>query len=158
VRFETSPLTDDLALVGPAALRLWVSCSPDDLDVFATLRVLAAEGDDAVPISRGWLRASPRRLDPARSTPYRLFHSHDRVDRLVPDQLVPLDIGLNPLGCVIGAEHRLALDIEAHHGGGVFPGLHDDPDDRDPERLAGVNTLHTGVDQAAHLVLPVLPR
>lgn len=55
------------------------------------------------------------------------------------------------------AGHRLALDIEAHDGAGSAPFLPTDLDKRDPSSLAGTNTIHTGGQRAAYLLLPSSP-
>src|SRR5215472_13717388 len=40
----------------------------------------------------GWLRASHRKLDPERSTPYRPYHTHDEIQKLTPGDTVPVDV------------------------------------------------------------------
>ena len=61
------------------------------MDLFLTLRIFDPHGvevtfkganDPQAPVSQGWLRVSQRRLDPARSKPYRPFHPHDGEDKL----------------------------------------------------------------------------
>src|SRR5689334_25441130 len=62
--FETAPADEPFELTGPVALRLWVSARTDDLDVFARLQhvgadgeVIAATGPQGAPIAMalGWL-------------------------------------------------------------------------------------------------------
>ena len=78
VSFETAPLKEDLEVTGPAVLTLWVSSTTEDMDVFATLRNIDRDGRDVwevgqqqqnVPVAKGWLRASHRKLDPELSQP-----------------------------------------------------------------------------------------
>jgi predicted acyl esterase len=58
---------------------------------------------------------------------------------------------------VFQAGHRLALDIEAHDGMGSGMFLHNDPEDRNPAKLTGTNTIYTGADHASYLLLPIIP-
>ena len=80
VTFSTEPLEAETEICGPVALKLFISSSTADADIFAVLRVFDPDGKEVVfqgaldphtPIGQGWLRASQRKLDPARSLPYR---------------------------------------------------------------------------------------
>jgi len=57
----------DLAVVGPASLDLWVRSSAADTDLQATVSDVLPDGQEMF-VQSGVLRASDRRLDPARST------------------------------------------------------------------------------------------
>jgi len=137
-----------------------------ELDLFVTVRNLDAQGNnvdcigtggDPAPVTKGWLRASHRKLDTERSLPYRPYHSHDEVQLLTPGQIVSLDVEILPTSMVFETGHRLALDLEAHDGFGSTPFLHNDPIDRNPAALAGTNTIYTGANRASFLLLPVIP-
>ena len=75
-------------ITGPSALKLFVSSSTSDADLFVVLRVFTADlqggrvpGRDRSAHARsrqGWLRASHRKLDPKLSTPYRPYHTPRR--------------------------------------------------------------------------------
>jgi predicted acyl esterase len=167
VTFVTAPLAQETEVTGPLALRLWVASTSTEMDLFVTIRNLDPGGDEVacvgsnnepVPLTKGWLRVSHRKLDPERSSEYRPYHLHDEIEPLIPGEIVPVDVELWPTSMVFEAGHRLALDIEAHDG--VGPGLfrHDDPDDRHPSLLAGINTIYTGTGRLSYLLLPVIPR
>jgi len=47
-------------------------------------------------VAKGWLRASRRELDPSRNTPLRPWHSHIRIQKLRPGEVVPLEIEIWP--------------------------------------------------------------
>lgn len=81
-RFE-----QETELTGSMTLSLWVSTSEgDDLDLFVLLRKLDARGKEVFfygyngyahdGVAKGWLRASHRALDPARSRQGRPWHTH----------------------------------------------------------------------------------
>ena len=73
VTFLSSPLEQETEITGPSAVKLFVSSSTTDVDIFVVLRVFSPDGKEIVfqgaidphtPISQGWLRASHRKLDP----------------------------------------------------------------------------------------------
>ena len=78
------------------ALKLSVASSTVDADLFVTVQAFAPDGrevefqgtvDPHTPLAQGWLRASHRKLDPARSLAYRPFHTHDDKQPLIPSQI-----------------------------------------------------------------------
>ncbi|HTJ24945.1 MAG TPA: CocE/NonD family hydrolase [Candidatus Limnocylindria bacterium] len=183
VTFLTPPLVDETEITGPLALRLFLSSTTSDADVFAILRAFSARDEEIVfqgaidphtPLAQGWLRASHRKLDPALSTPYRPYHTHDELQPLVPGEPVRLDVELWPTSIVLPAGYRLALTIRGSDyvypgasGGrlsnfkneltGCGPFLHDDPRDRPAPVFGGTNALHAGPEQQAYLLVPFIP-
>jgi hypothetical protein len=182
VTFLTAPLEAATEITGPAAARLRVSSSTADADLFLVLRVFDPDGTELTfegavephqPISQGWLRASHRKLDPGRSLPYRPWHAHDEIEKLIPGVPVALDIEILPTCIVVPKGWRIGLtilgrDFEGDKEGvrfsnfknlmkGSGPFLHDDPIDRPPDTFAGVTTLHIDPGQDAFILLPVIP-
>jgi predicted acyl esterase len=140
-----------------------VSSSDTDADLFAIVRKLDASGDEVTfqgsiqpgfPAAYGWLRVSHRKLDPARSKPYRPFHPHDELQKLTPGEIVPVELEIWPTSVVFEPGERLVLEIAAHDEPRIAPFLHDDPRDR---ICAKTVTLHTGGRFDSHLLLPVIP-
>ena len=76
VSFSTEPLAADTEITGPINLVMWVSSETDDMDLFAYLRKTMPDGT-VQTATRGVLKVSHRKLDPALSTPERPYHSHD---------------------------------------------------------------------------------
>jgi predicted acyl esterase len=180
VTFRTPPLSEPTEITGPVALQLTLSSETEDADVFAVLRVFDPDGqevlfigadDPAVPVGLGWVRASQRKLDPARSTPYRPFHPHDEAWPLQPGVPVELAIEIWPTCIVVPAGHQIALTIRGRDyehepvtlpdalypmtGIGRF--FHNDPTDRPPEVFRGRNTIHFAAGQSPYLLLPIIP-
>ena len=88
-------------ITGPLAAKLFISSSTSDADLFLIVRVFDPQGqeltffgstDPNTPIANGWLRASHRRLNSARSQPWQPFHLHDRVEPLTPDEVYECDV------------------------------------------------------------------
>ena len=86
--FTTAPLESDMEICGPIKLILYASSTARDTDFFIKLTDQFPQSSDdrgkglnpfAELITRGWLRASHRALDPARSTDMVPYHSHVRT-------------------------------------------------------------------------------
>ena len=65
--FVSEPLTADLTVVGPASLDLQLSSTAEDTDLQVTISEVRPDGRELY-VQSGFLRASDRALDPARST------------------------------------------------------------------------------------------
>src|SRR5262252_4242561 len=183
VTFVTPPMPADSEITGPIALKLFVSSSTTDADIFAIVRVFSPDFKEVVfqgaidphtPVAQGWLRASHRRLDKKLSLPYRPYHTHDRAEPLKPGKPVELDVEIWPTSIVVPAGYRVALTIRGkdyEYGGpsggklsnfknelkGCGPFLHDDPLDRPAKIFGGTTTLHFGGGTAGYLMLPIIP-
>jgi predicted acyl esterase len=172
---RSAPFVADTEFTGPLAAKLFVASSTTDMDLFLTLRLFDPQGtevtfkganDPQAPVSQGWLRVSQRRLDPARSTPYRPIHPHDGEDKLVPGKIYEADVEIWPTSIVVPQGYMLALTIGGQDferegatgmmkGSGIF--MHDSAQDRPAPEFAGTSTLHTGGAHASYLLLPKIP-
>jgi len=183
VMFLTPPLKDELEITGPVAARIFLSSQTTDADIFLVLRVFTPDGreivfqgsnDPRTPVGIGWLRASHRKLDPARSKPYQPYHPHDEALPLMPGTPAALDVEIWPTSIVVPAGYRIGLSVRGqdyeYPGAplaipgvlysltGVGPFLHNHPQDRPPEIFGGTNTLHFGADQRPFVLLPIIPQ
>jgi predicted acyl esterase len=182
VTFWLPPLDQETEITGPMAARLFVSSSTRDADLFVIVRVFDPQGrevtfmgstDPNTPIANGWLRASHRRLDPARSTPYRPYHPHDRVEPLTPGEVYACDVEIVPSCIVVPAGWRVAFTVRGkdyeyagelgefakkfHYGTRGTGGMtHADPDDRPRAIFDNTVTLHTGGAREAYLMVPII--
>jgi uncharacterized protein len=183
VTFLTPPLLEETEITGPSALKLFVSSTTSDADIFAIVRVFSPDLKEVVfqgaidphtPIGQGWLRASHRKLDKKLSLPYRPYHTHDEKQKLKAGQIVELDIEIWPTSIVAPTGYRVAITIRGkdyEYGGasggklsnfknelkGCGPFLHDDPLDRPADVFGGATTLHFGPDKQPYLLLPIIP-
>jgi hypothetical protein len=98
-------------------------------------------------------------VDAARSQPYRPWHVHDEVQKLVPGEVYPLDVEIWPTSMVFPKGWRLVLTLQGHDFVVAAPGrmLHNDPRDRPEAEFGGDNTLHTGAEHESYLLMPVIP-
>ena len=162
ISFETDPMPAATEITGPVNLVLWVSSTSEDMDIFATIRNIDPEGQDVwelgqqqqpVPVAKGWLRVSHRKLDAEKSLPYRPWHTHDERQPLTPGEIVRVEVEIWPTCMVFGTGHRLRLDIQPRDGVGSAPYTHYSADYN-----SGSNTIYTGGKMASHLLLPVIPQ
>ena len=180
VTFSTPPLQRETEITGPSALKLFISSSTRDADLFVVLRVFDPQGREVVfqgaldphtPVGQGWLRASHRKLDAELSRAYRPWHAHDEKQPLTPGAAVELDIEIWPTCIVVPAGYRVALTLRGkdyEYAGeaatlsnmknpmkGCGPFVHDDPADRPPQVFGGKVTLH--FDRKPFVLLPIIP-
>ena len=161
------------------ALKLFISSSTMDADFFVTLQAFSPKGkevdfqgtlDPRTPLAQGWLRASHRKLDREKSTPWMPYHTHDDKQPLTGGEIYELDIEIWPQCIILPAGFRLALNVagkdferpgKAEPGyiptRGSGPWIHDDPRDRPKEIFGGRTTLYTGPKHKSYLLLPVIP-
>ncbi len=183
ITFVTPPFAQDTEITGPSALKLFVSSSTSDADIFVMLRVFSPDFKEVVfqgaidphtPVGQGWLRASHRQLDNKLTKPYRPYHTHTKEQPLKPGEVAELDIEIWPTSIVVPAGHRVALTIRGKdyvYGGpsggklsnfkneltGCGPFLHDDPRDRPAQIFSGTTALHFGGNARPYLLLPIIP-
>ena len=62
-------------------------------------------------MSKGWLKASHREKDVARSTPMRPFYTHTHPQPLTPGEVYEFDIEVLPIAYVFHKGHRLRLEL-----------------------------------------------
>jgi hypothetical protein len=162
VSFETEPMTGAKEITGPLVMNLWVSSTSEDMDVFVTLRNIGPDGKEVhevgqhgqpVPLTKGWLRASHRKLDPEKSLPYRPFHLHNERWWLKPNEPVECQIEIWPTSIVLGKGHKLRVDIQPRDGVGSAPYTHYHAD----YNAGAQNTIYSGGDKLSYLLLPIIP-
>ena len=183
VTFMLPPQPNDLEITGPSAVKLFLSSSTVDADIFAVLRVFTPDMKEVVfqgaldphtPVGQGWLRASHRKLDAKLSKPHRPYHTHDEKQPLTPHASVEMDIEIIPTCIVVPAGYRLALTLRGKDY--VYPGpagvlsnmkypmtgcgpfTHTDTKDRPARIFDGVNTLHINPKKPSYILIPVIPQ
>ena len=115
-----------------------------------------------------------RKLDAARSLPYRPYHTMDECRPLAPGEICDLDVEIFPTCFVAPKGYRIALSIRGkdyEYPGdlsamtaaigqpftGVGPFRHTCPEDRPAEVFNNRVTLHFDPADPPLLVLPVVP-
>jgi putative CocE/NonD family hydrolase len=149
--YTSAPLDHDVVALGPANLTFWASSTAPDTDFQVTLSYLTPDGRET-HVQNGWLRASHRALDPARSTPYRPFQTHQQADQalLTPGTPVEMSVEVFAFGQAFRAGTQVRVAIEAPT---TIPELWAFA----PTPLPALNTVLHDAQHPALLTLPVLP-
>ena len=161
--FETAPMKADTEITGPIVLNMWVSSTSEDMDIMATLRNIDADGNDVTElgqrgeptecITKGWLRASHRKLDKEKSLPYRPYHAHNERWWLKKGEIVECQVE------IMSTSHRDQKGPQAAprysardgHASAHFTHYHAD------YNAEAFNTIHSSKDKPTYLLLPIIP-
>lgn len=128
LRYMTEPLAEDTLVVGPISLTLYASLDQDDTNWIVILKDVGPDvsvqtgrkGEREVPgdlpereLTRGWLKASYRAVDPNRSKPGRPWHylTPDKVQPVVPGEINEYEIEILSTANLFKAGHRICLEI-----------------------------------------------
>ncbi len=166
ISFISEPMTEDMTLAGYGKVVTWVSSTSADMDLFATVRVLDQNGKEVqyalaperrdYPVGKGALKVSHRTLDKERSTVYRPYHTHSRADYSPlkgKDDVVRVEVELEPTTALVKAGHRIRLDLQPIDGcGWGTPHVYDKT-----YHDGASNAIYTGPQRASYLQLPVIP-
>ena len=128
LRYMTDPLSQDTLIAGPIVLNLFASIDQDDTNWIVSLKDVgpdvsvrtAKEGEINTPpalpereLTRGWLKASLREIDPERSKPYKPWHLLTRKSRkpIVPGEINEYNIEIISTANLFEKGHRICIDI-----------------------------------------------
>jgi putative CocE/NonD family hydrolase len=128
LRYMTDPLAHDVLVAGPIVVTLYAAIDQDDTnwivilkDVGPDVSVMSVrEGEREVPknlhereITRGWLKASHRTVDPGRSKPWWPWHPLTREAQkpVKPGAIEEYQIEVMATANLFRKGHRICLDI-----------------------------------------------
>jgi uncharacterized protein len=168
ISFVSEPMTEDMALIGYMKAGLYVSSTAADMDVFVSLRVLDENGREirydaavhpahpifAAPVGHGLLKVSHRKIDEVRSTEYWPVQTHLEGDHapLNSDEVVQIELGLNPATAMIRKGCRLRVDVQPYAPDGCPARAYDES-----YHNGAINTVYTGPDYPCFIQLPIVP-
>jgi len=149
--FQTEPLTDDVEVVGPVSVNLWISSNCPDTDFTAKLIDVYPPSADypsgfAMNITNGILRCRYR-------------NSWENPEMMTPGTVYEITVDPFPTANLFKVGHRIRLDISSSN----FPHFDVNPNTGEPEgasrrtRIA-TNDVHVDAGRPSHVVLPVIPR
>ena len=151
--YATPPLVENTEVLGPSVLTLYLSATDTDALLFATLFLIDRDGNEH-ELTRGWLRASQRRLRDD-SEPWAPIQAHDNRDLLEPGKIYELKIPIVPTARLFHAGERIAVRIK---------GADDEPAVNSLQALARNHlrrprplriTIHHDESHPSHLDLPI---
>ena len=152
----------DTEITGYMKLRMYVEArGHDDMDLFVNIKKLSTKGEELPillfgkerhPGSWGKLRVSARHLDEKLSTEWQPVHTHDRIEKLKPKEIVPIDIEIWPISRIWHKGQKLRIEIAGHYiRDEWFEPLIWFPDNK------GEHVIHTGGKYESYLLVPEIP-
>ena len=150
VVFQSAPLEQDVTVVGPIVVKLYVSSTAPDTDFTAKLVDVYPPSEDfptgfEMNITDGILRARYRERP-------------DRQVMMEPSETYEIEITPFPTANVFKKGHRIRVDIASSN----FPRFDINPNTGEPlgrhrNKQIAENTIMHAVDQPSHIVLPIIP-
>jgi predicted acyl esterase len=117
VSYVSPALRTNTAVIGAGALHAWIRSSTPDADLQVTISEIRPDGKETF-VQSGWLRASERKLDRAKSTLLEPSPSFRRADAapLPRNRFTSITIPLYYEGHVYRAGSRIRVTISAPNG------------------------------------------
>ena len=108
--YITPPLVENTELIGPIVMSFYTSSIDVEMHIFATLLLVDRDGEEH-ELTRGWLRASQRRLG-ADSEPWEPILEHKQRESLEPGVIYELRFGMIPTARLFLNGERIAIRIK----------------------------------------------
>ena len=159
--FVTQPLDRDVQVVGPIELILYAASTNTDTDFFVKLSDQQPATDEEQKaglnprysiVTKGWLRASHRALDPKWSLPHAPWYSDAALQPLRPGHIYRLDIAVMPTAHQFKKGDRIRLELANGDSAATdAPFTH-----RYGPRKLGTDTIYHDAQHPSALLLPLL--
>jgi len=153
VAYATPPLKKTITVVGPGSVDLWLRSSAADTDLQVTLSEVRPDGLETY-VQSGFLRASHRKLDDAKSTPTHPVQTHLQADAapMPAGEFVPVRVEIYSVAHVFRKGSRVRISVEGP-GGDRVAWAFETPD----TNFEVLNDVGRGGKHASKLVLSVVP-
>ncbi|MFL5063924.1 MAG: CocE/NonD family hydrolase [Xanthobacteraceae bacterium] len=176
LRYLSDPLPDDILMAGPSVLNLFAEIDADDTnwiivlkDVGPDVSVLSVrEGERELPtdlhereVTRGWLKASHRTVDPKRSKPGSPWHPLTRAAQkpVVPGEVTEYAIEIMATANLFRRGHRICLEITSLDLPTGVAGATNA--EYVPYHICSARTvlhkIYHDANRPSHLLLPIIP-
>jgi len=176
LRYLTDPLPQDTLIAGPSVLKLFAAIDQADTNWIIILKDVgpdvsvrtAREGELGIPenlpereLTRGWLKASMRALDPQRSKPWKPFYKLTREARklVVPGEITEYSIEILATANLFKAGHRICVEVtcmDVPTGTAGFTNVEYVPYHLCSSKTT-VHRIYRDAKHPSHLLLPVIP-
>ncbi len=112
--YVTEPLESDTVVIGPGAVDLWVKATAADTDLEVTISEVRPDGTE-IYVQSGWLRASQRALDEARSSDLAPVLTNAEADAadLPAGEFTEVKVPIFPVAHPFRKGSRIRLTIDA---------------------------------------------
>ncbi|KAI8240946.1 Cocaine esterase [Colletotrichum sp. SAR 10_96] len=99
-------------LMGFSKAKLWLSCDDtDDMDVYLSLRKVISTNVIKNTGPHGLLRVSHRAVDRSKQDSIMPYHPHEKIEKVQPGEIVPVEIGIWPIGLKLYEGEGLMLRV-----------------------------------------------
>jgi putative CocE/NonD family hydrolase len=149
--YTTPPMPEDMEIVGPVSLVLYAASTAADMDWVIKLDDIAPNGAAQV-VTKGFLKAAYREVDPEKSRPGQPFHPYLQPSPIEKDKIYEYEIELLPIFRTFKVGHRLRLRIASNDFFGQDPLNY-----HTPVFQIATNTVYHNKQFPSHLVLPIIP-
>jgi putative CocE/NonD family hydrolase len=157
LKWTTAPLLEDTEITGPAALYVHVAIDTDDTNLIAKLYDVDAQGNRQI-VSSGYLKASHRELEAARSEPWRPHHPHSRSVPVPAGEVIEYAIRIYSFSNLFKAGHRIQLELMCNEPfADAFSQLLPPDSYHLPSGRATTHKVFRDALHHSHLLLPVIP-
>jgi putative CocE/NonD family hydrolase len=166
-----------LLVAGPSVLNLFAEIDQDDTNWIITLKDIGPdssvrtvrEGERELPrnvhereLTRGWLKASHRVLDPKRSQPWRPWHPLTRKaqEKVVPGEINEYAIEIMATANLFRKGHRICVEIASADmptGVGGATNAEYIPNHVCSNRTT-LHKIYHDARRPSHLLLPIIPQ
>jgi len=177
LRYMTDPLPQDVLVAGPSVLILFAAIDQDDTNWIITLKDIGPdasvrtvrEGERELPrnihereLTRGWLKASHRALDPKRSKPWRPWHRLTRKaqQKVTPGEIHEYAIEIMATANLFRKGHRICVEIASADmptGVGGATNAEYIPNHVCSSRTT-LHKIYHDTRRPSHLLLPIIPQ
>ncbi|MDH5696217.1 MAG: CocE/NonD family hydrolase, partial [Dehalococcoidia bacterium] len=86
LKYTTVPFVEPVEVTGPIALYIYASIDQENTNWIAILKDIAPDGSER-ELTRGWLKASHRAIDPGKSKPWSPYHIHINPEPVKPGKI-----------------------------------------------------------------------
>jgi uncharacterized protein len=176
LRFLTDPLSQDTLIAGPAVLNLFAAIDQEDTNWIIILKDVgpdpwvrtAREGEREIPddlpereLTRGWLKASNRALDPSRTKYWKPWHRLTRKARqkVMPGEIEEYAIEIFATANLFRRGHRICVEISSLDLSSGVQGATDV--EYIPYHVCSsktvVHKIYHDAAHPSHVLLPVIP-
>ena len=176
LRYVSEPMPKDTLIAGPMVLNLFASIDQDDTNWIVTVSDIgpdvsvrtARDNERNVPrdlpereITRGWLKASMRELDPKRTKSWKPWHKLTQAAKkpVNSSEVTEYAIEIMATANMFKAGHRICLDIaclDLPTGVGGANNVEYMPYHIGSHRTV-LHKVHHDEKHPSHLLLPVIP-
>lgn len=156
--FRSDVLTKALTLAGPSVLHLVASSSASDTDWIVKMADVAPDGSETL-ITNGYLRASHRALDTARSREGVPYHTHVNPTPIESGKSYIYEIEIWPTAYELAVGHRLQIritsfDVPTHAPASIQFDRSNPTATQITPMLPAANSISEGGSDPSYLLIP----